>query len=58
MKCNFCGIETKTKNLEIKVNDGHLIGLNGAILICCVCRRRQDGDPWRFFRLLQILKLY
>jgi len=55
MTCPDCGFETK--HLRCARNSGYLIGAN-IKLICRVCRRKQDGRAWRWFRLLQVLRLY
>lgn len=50
MICGKCGRETKR------------LRLGGApyylTLICRVCRRREDGNPWRVFWLLQKIGIY
>lgn len=55
MTCPDC--EFEAKHLRVAMNNGYLIGAT-IKLICRTCRRKQDGRPWRWFRVLQVLGLY
>lgn len=52
MKCCQCGLDVKNVFLGRPVPETRLVWL------CAVCKRKELGRHFRFFRLLQLLGLY
>jgi hypothetical protein len=53
MICPVCGVNTKRLRFSMARR-----GYRHNPLVCQVCRRKEDGLPWRLWRVLQMLKLY